>query len=93
MITREDLAQKMAAKSEQELFAMFESPDDWTAEALDSAKAGLRKRGLDSPGELPPIETDQPEEGDDRPDIYEFFGKYSNEDCFQNSSAQSSSLR
>jgi hypothetical protein len=82
MNTPGDLAQKMAAKPDQELLAMFASPDDWTPEALDCAKVELRKRGLDSPGERPPA--DRPpdaEEGDDRPDIYEFFGTYSNEEA------------
>jgi len=60
---------------------MFASPDDWTAEALDSAKAELRKRGLDRPSERPPVEPDQPEDDDDRPDIYEYFGTYSNQDA------------
>lgn len=82
MNTPEDLAQKMAAKSDRELLAMFTSPNDWTAEALDSAKAELRKRGLDSSGERPPSgsppEIDQ---RDDRPDIYEFFGTYPNGDA------------
>lgn len=81
MTTPQELAQKMAEKSDQELFAMFASPDDWTAEALDSAKAELRKRDLDSPSERPPVEPDQPKDDDDRPDIYEYFGTYSNQDA------------
>jgi len=72
----------MAEKSDQELLAMFASPDDWTAEALDSAKAELRKRGLDSPIESPPPEPQRPVAfDDDHPDIYEFFGTYPNEDA------------
>ena len=72
-----DLAQKMGEKSDRELLAMFAAPDDWTAEALASAKAELRKRGFDSPGERPP----ETEGHDDCPDIYEFFGTYPNEDA------------
>jgi hypothetical protein len=68
----------MAEQSDQELLAMFASPDDWTAEALESAKAELRKRGSDGPGEPPPA---IPERGEDQPDIYEYFGTYSNEDA------------
>ena|ERR1017187_863272 len=48
MSTPKDLAQQMADKSEQELLAMFASPADWTPEALDSAKAELRKRNVDT---------------------------------------------
>ena len=82
MITPRDLAQKMAEKSDQELLAMFALPDDWTAEALDSAKAELRKRGLDRPSERSPSEPERPVVlDDDRPDIYEFFGTYPNEDA------------
>ena len=65
---------------------MFASPDDWTAEALDTAKAELQKRGLDSRSERPPLEPKRPElerppKQDDRPDIYEFFGTYSTKDA------------
>ena len=82
MNTPGDLAQKMADKSDRELLAMFASPDDWTAEALDSAKAELRKRGLDSPSERPPSGCPPETDGrDNRPDIYEFFGIYPNEDA------------
>src|SRR5688572_14724003 len=82
MTTPRDLAQKMAKKSDQELLAMFASPDDWTAEALDSAKVELRKRGLDSPSECPPPEPERSVAFEnDRPDIYEFFGTYRNEDA------------
>jgi hypothetical protein len=68
----------MAQQSDQELLAMFKSPDDWTTEALDFAKAELRKRGLEGPGEPPPV---IPERREDQPDIYEYFGTYSNEDA------------
>src|ERR1051325_3462866 len=84
MTAPRNLAQKMAEKSDQELLAMFASPDDWTAEALDCAKAELRKRGLNSPGErdsLEPTLADSFPETDDRPDTYEFFGTYPNEDA------------
>ncbi len=78
-----DLVKKIAEKSDQELCAMFASPEDWTAEALDTAKAELRKRGLDSPSERTPREPERPEAVDhsDRPDVYEYFGTYSNEDA------------
>jgi hypothetical protein len=91
MTDPQDLAKKMAEKSDQELLAMFASPDDWTTAALESAKAELRKRGFDNPGEPPPLELDRPDfvfgappetdERDDRPDIYEYFGIYSNKDA------------
>lgn len=67
---------------------MFASPDHWTVEALDAAKAELRKRGLDNPSERPWCEPELTElmfddgpETDDRPDIYEFFGTYANADA------------
>jgi len=84
MTTPRDFAQKMAEKSDEELLAMFASLDDWTAEALDAAKAELRKRGLDLPGERHPPEPKRPEnhpETDDSPDSYEFFGTYPNDDA------------
>jgi len=81
----------MAEKSDTELLAMFASPDDWTAAALESAKAELRKRGFDNPGERSPLEPEPPDlvfdrppetdERDDRPDIYEYLGMYSNKDA------------
>jgi len=82
MTTPRALAQKMSEKSDRELLAMFASPDDWTADALDSAKAELRKRGLDSLGERPPSGRPPETAGrDDHPDIYEFLGTYPNEDA------------
>ena len=57
---------------------MLASPDGWTAAALESAKAELRKRGLDDPGEPPPA---VPERREDRPDIYKYFGTYPNFDA------------
>jgi len=41
------LAEKMAEKPDQELFAIFATPDDWTAEALSAAKVELCSRGID----------------------------------------------
>jgi hypothetical protein len=81
MTNPRDLAQKMAEKSDQELLAMFASPDDWTSEALDSAKTELRKRGLDSLSDRPPLEPQRPVEPEGRPGVYEFFGTYPNEDA------------
>lgn len=86
-----DLARQMAEKSDQDLLAMFASPDDWTAAALECARAELRKRGFDDPGESPPLEWERPhllfgsppetDEREDRPDIYEYIGTYSNKDA------------
>jgi hypothetical protein len=90
MIDPKDLARQMAEKSDQELIAMFASPDNWTTAALECAKAELRKRGYDEPGESSPLEPERPdfvfggpetEEREDRPDIYEYFGMYSNKDA------------
>jgi hypothetical protein len=91
MIDPKDLARQMAEKSDAELLAMFASPDDWTTAALECAKAELRKRGIDNPGERPPPEPERPDwvfgnppetdEREDRPDIYEYFGMYSNKDA------------
>lgn len=39
----------MAEKSDRELLDMFQSPDDWTAEALDAARAELQKRNVALP--------------------------------------------
>jgi hypothetical protein len=79
-----DLAQRMAEKSEQELLAMFALPEDWTAEALDAAKAELQKRGLNSSAsDCSLVEPERPEDDghEDRPDVYEFFGAYSTGDA------------
>lgn len=57
---------------------MFSSPADWTPEALESARTELRRRGLNDSGVPPPI---KPERDGDRPDIYEYFGTYSNRDA------------
>jgi hypothetical protein len=91
MTDPQDLARQMAEKSDQDLLAMFASPDDWTTPALECAKAELRKRGFDNPGERPPFEPERPDLGfgsppetderDDRPDIYEYIGTYSNKDA------------
>jgi hypothetical protein len=93
MIDPNDLARQMAAKSDQDLLAMLASPEDWIPAALECAKAELRKRGIDNPGESPELEPERPDwvfgsppetdddERDDRPDIYEYFGKYSNKDA------------
>jgi hypothetical protein len=102
MIDPKDLARQMAEKSDQELLAMFASPEDWTAAALECATAELRMRGFDNPGERPPLEPEpllrqehfggqaldwafggppETDERDDRPDIYEYFGVYSNKDA------------
>jgi hypothetical protein len=77
MITPRDLAQMMAKKSDQELLGMLASPDDWTAEALASARVELEKRGLDTPSERPP----KTGACEDCPDIYEYFGTYSTGDA------------
>jgi hypothetical protein len=76
-----DLAQKMAGKTDRELLAMFASPDDWTAEALNSARTELRNRGVDCPGGRSQTVHPETDQRDDRPDIYEFFGTYPNEDA------------
>jgi hypothetical protein len=91
MIDSKDLARQMVEKSDSELLAMFAAPEDWTTAALECAKAELRKRGFDNPGERPPPEPErldwvfggspEADERDDRPDIYEYFGVYSNKDA------------
>ena len=82
MTAPRDLAQQMAEKSDQDLLAMFASPDDWTAEALDASKTELQKRGIDSHCERPPSGHPPEIDGhDDRPDVYEFFGTDPNEDA------------
>ena len=83
MAAPRDLAKKMAEKPYQELLAMFASPEDWTAEALNCARAELRKRGLDCPGERSPLVQEPSETVDrgERPDVYEYFGTYSNEEA------------
>jgi hypothetical protein len=42
MTNPQELAERMAAKSDHELLAMFASPEDWTPAAMDAAKAELR---------------------------------------------------
>ena len=59
---------------------MFEAPDDWTPEALDCAKAELSKRGIENPQERAAPEP-QTVGRDDNPDVYTYFGTYSNEDA------------
>ncbi len=44
----QDLAQRIADKHNDELLAMLASPDDWTPEALEAAKAELRARNVDT---------------------------------------------
>lgn len=46
MNTPRDLADKMAAKTDHELQAMFSRPDDWTPLALDAARAEIQRRNL-----------------------------------------------
>jgi len=45
----EDLASQMAEKTNDQLLAMFEQPEDWIPEALDLARAELQRRGVDAP--------------------------------------------
>ena len=60
MSAPQDLAQKMAEKSDQELLAMLETPADWTPEALDAAKAELKTRDTDTKAsplhQTPPVQ-------------------------------------
>ncbi len=48
MSAPQDLPQQMAAKTDRELVAMFESPGDWATEALTAARAELQKRNIDT---------------------------------------------
>jgi hypothetical protein len=59
----ENLADQTAEKTNDQLLAMFKRPDDWLPEALDSAKAELQKRGVDTSTTSlgpPPIPMGQP---------------------------------
>jgi len=49
-ITREELAARMAEKTDQQLRDIFARPADWSSQALDAARAELQKRNI------PPIE-------------------------------------
>lgn len=49
-MTTLELSQKIAEKTDAELLAMFQSPADWTAEALDAAIAELQKRNVNTDG-------------------------------------------
>jgi hypothetical protein len=55
MKTPQELAQQMATQTDQQLQDMFSRPADWTPEALDAARAELRRRGI-QPAEVAPQE-------------------------------------
>ena len=77
----ENLVQKITQKTDDELLAMFESPDDWLPEALDSARAELHRRNIpteriaeadsavESPGPEPFDDAPPPDEEQERPAI------------------------
>jgi hypothetical protein len=44
-----ELARQMAERRDEELLAMFASPDDWTPDALNAAKAELQQRNVAIP--------------------------------------------
>ena len=48
MNTPENLAAQMAAKTNDQLSAMFKTPNDWLPEALDAARVELQQRGVDA---------------------------------------------
>jgi hypothetical protein len=59
----ENLPAQMADKTNDELSAMFKSPQDWLPEALDAARAELQRRGIDAsaiPVGPPPIPEGHP---------------------------------
>ena|ERR1051326_1040949 len=43
-----DLPAQAAEKTNEQLLAMFQEPDDWLPEALDVARVELRRRGVDA---------------------------------------------
>ena len=63
MNTPENLAAQMAAKTNDQLSAMFKTPNDWLPEALDAARVELQHRGVDASTILvgpPPTPQGQP---------------------------------
>jgi hypothetical protein len=54
MKTPQELAEQMAAQTDQQLQDMFARPADWTPQALDAARAELQKRGLRPVEAAPP---------------------------------------
>jgi len=56
--TIEQLQARMAAKTDEELLAMFQKPTDWTQEALDVARAEIGNRSLPAPP--PPLPDPKP---------------------------------
>jgi len=48
MSTPQEMVEKMAAKSNEELLDMLARPNEWTSESLDAAKAELGKRNVDA---------------------------------------------
>ena len=47
MNTPQDIEQKIAERTDEELLAMFGQRDDWTPEALEAARIELQKRNID----------------------------------------------
>jgi hypothetical protein len=63
MNTPEDLAAQMADKTNDQLLAMFNRPDDWLSAALDAGRAELQRRGIEAsalPVGPPPMQEGQP---------------------------------
>lgn len=54
MSVPENLEVQMAEKTTDQLVAMFYQPADWLPEALDAARAELRRRRVDAPVVRPP---------------------------------------
>jgi hypothetical protein len=44
----EDLAAQMAQKTNDQLVAMLQRPDDWLPESLDAARAEIQRRGIET---------------------------------------------
>jgi hypothetical protein len=57
----QELARKMAEKSDVALLDMFESPDDWRPETLNAAKAELQRRNVAIPSPEDSVPTEIPE--------------------------------
>ncbi len=63
MNTPSNIEAQMAHKTGEELSAMFKTPGDWLPEALDAARAELRRRGIDAttiPVGPPPMPEGEP---------------------------------
>lgn len=60
-VTPDDLAKRMAEKTDQQLLDMLLRPSEWSTEALDAARAQIRRRAVPLPPEPQQEQRSRPE--------------------------------